>query len=474
MKRASLLLVALLTGCSLSKPPTRDAVLQDALPPTTTIPSTWSSAAAADSVAGDWLKTFNDPALEAIVAEAIANNLDLRQAAARVEVARQRIGLATSQLLPHVGGKLDASVTRDVGESNNYDANTVYGEVSWEIDIWGKLRAKRAGAKAGYQASALEFAWARQSLAAMTARSWYFAIETRQLVELARRAVQMYADLSELTRFKRAAGQVSELDVAEASAKLNEAQSQLRQAQGIDAEARRSLQLLLGRYPSAEIDVSADFVPVPPPVGAGVPSALVGRRPDILAAEQQVLRTFRMREAAKRSLLPAISVGFGGGRLSDVALTLLGLNPYVMRGVVGASVPIYEGGALTTKVRIATAEQQQAVAHYGAVTLNAFREVEAGLTAEQLLAQQTDYTAAALRDRTEAVRVATQQYQAGATDMLTVLQLQTAQLASEAGVIQLRNAQLANRVTLHLALGGSYANSDSTIGQASAPDAQAK
>jgi outer membrane protein TolC len=181
-----------------------------------------------------------------------------------------------------------------------------------------------------------------------------------------------------------------------------------------------------------------------------------------------------MREAAKRSLLPAISVGFGGGRLSDVALTLLGLNPYVMRGVVGASVPIYEGGALTTKVRIATAEQQQAVAHYGAVTLNAFREVEAGLTAEQLLAQQTDYTAAALRDRTEAVRVATQQYQAGATDMLTVLQLQTAQLASEAGVIQLRNAQLANRVTLHLALGGNYADSDSTIGQASAPDAQAK
>jgi outer membrane protein TolC len=195
---------------------------------------------------------------------------------------------------------------------------------------------------------------------------------------------------------------------------------------------------------------------VQPPVRAGVPSALLERRPDILAAERQVLAAFRRREAARLALLPSFTLGVEGGRLDNVLLSLLQLNPWLFRSTIGMSIPIYTGGELTARVKIATAQQQGAVAAYGGAALAAFSEAENALTNERLLAQRLRFDEAALRDRAEAVRISRIQYAAGATDLLSVLQLQADQIATEAAVITLRNAQLANRVNLHLALGGGF------------------
>jgi len=143
-------------------------------------------------------------------------------------------------------------------------------------------------------------------------------------------------------------------------------------------------------------------------------------------------------------------------------LSLLRLNPWLVRGAVGMVVPIYEGGALIAQVKIATAQQQQAVAGYGSVVLTAFREVENALTNQVFLAERSRFEQGALADSTEAVRIGELKYKAGAIDLLSVLQLQAAQLASQAEVIKLRNAQLANRINLHLALGGSFDASPAT------------
>ena len=116
--------------------------------------------------------------------------------------------------------------------------------------------------------------------------------------------------------------------------------------------------------------------------------------------------------------------------------------------------PVFEGGALRTKIRIATARQEQMIAYYGSVALKAFREVEAALTNEQLLAERLRYQDQALVSRSEAVRIATIKYRAGSLSLLPVLQLQTDELATQAEVIKLRDMQLANRIQLHLALGG--------------------
>jgi outer membrane protein TolC len=120
------------------------------------------------------------------------------------------------------------------------------------------------------------------------------------------------------------------------------------------------------------------------------------------------------------------------------------------------SVPIFTGGALTAQIKIATAQEEQTVARYGSVVLRAFGEVEVALTNEMLLTQRTLFDQRALNDRTAAVQIAAIKYNAGSIDLLSVLVLQAAQLATQASVIKLRNAQLANRITLHLALGGSF------------------
>ena len=431
-------------------------MVREALPSGTSIPPDWSAAASANDVSDDWLKSFDDPGLDAVVAEAIANNLDLRQAAARVQMARQVVVVVGARLLPQVGAKIGAAVTRVDGDPSTFDSNLEYLGVAWEIDVWGRLRAQRAAAEAGSEATTLDYAFAGQSLAATTAESWYLAIETRQLLGLAEQNVEVYTALLDLVKVRRAAGRVADLDVAEASANLNAAQSQLRSAQGNYSEARRNLEVLVGRYPAAELEVAENFAALPPPVQAGLPSSLLERRPDIVASEQQVLAAFRSEEAAKLALLPSFALTLEGGRLSDHLLDVLRLNPWLIHAAIGLDVPIYTGGALTAKIKIATAKQEQAVAQYGAVVLTAFNEVEGALTNQQLLAQRLPYQQDALADRTEAVRIARVKYKAGQIDMLSVLQLQEAQINSQADLIRLRNAQLANRIQLHLALGGRF------------------
>jgi multidrug efflux system outer membrane protein len=444
-------------------------MLTNALPATTKIPDQWKALTDTNTVADDWLKSFNNPQLDLLVAEALTNNLDLRAASARVEAARQLVIVVGSQLLPQVGARLGGAATRDDGHDDWGTGTTAYIGAAWEPDIWGKLRAQKAATQAGYEAAAFELAWARESLAATTAKAWFLAAETRQLYRLSEQAVGIYSNLFTLVKIRRAAGKVTDLDVAEAGASLNTAQAELRTAEIANTEVRRALELLLGRYPAAEIAVATNDPPIPPPVRAGLPLRLLERRPDLLAAQSQVLAAFRREEAARLTLLPSFTLGVEGGRLENNILSLLELNPWLFRSAIGMSVPIYTGGELKARVKIATAEQQATMASYGASVLAAFKEVENALTNEELLAQAVFYREASVRDRSEAVRISRVQYKAGATDLLSLLQLQTDQIAAESVVIKTRSAQLANRVRLHLALGGSWQTVQQSVTTKDAP-----
>jgi len=458
--RASALVAILaataIAGCALAPAPKRDAIVGDALPKTTAIPPAWKANPNNLAVADDWLKSLNDPTLDALVAEAIANNLDLRQAAQRVIVAQQAVIVVGAQLLPQVGAVLGARATHDEDHSGTSDSTIAYVGVAWELDVWGRLRSQRAAAEAGATAVALDYAYARQSLAATVAKVWYLAIETRQLLALSAQAVAVYSQLLDLIKVRRAAGKDSDLDVVNTEAIVASAQAEVELARQAYEETRRALEVLLGRYPAAELAAAAGFPPLPPPVATGVPSTLLERRPDIVAAEQQVLAAFRVEEAAKLALLPDFSISLVGGRLGDQVLSLLRLNPWLASAAVGVSIPIYEGGALQAKVAIADARQAEAVAHYGAVLLTSFREVENALGNEALLAKRLPYDESALTGRTEAVRIATIQYRAGQRDLLWVSNLQADQLNAQASVIKVRSQQRINRIQLHLALGGSF------------------
>jgi len=459
-----------LAGCALQTPPTQTEVLNQALPKGTQVPPAWKTDAKTGAVTGDWLKSFNDPMLDAIVAEAIANNMDLRQAVERVAIARQTIVVVSAQLLPQIGGQAGYKKTHDFGNEDDikHTFEHKYGSLgmAWELDVWGRLRAQRAAAGAGYEATALDYAYARQSLAATVALSWYLTTEAHQLLGLAKRAVEIYGELLDLAKIRYHGGKSSELDVVDARARVETAQSELEAARNTYGKARRTLEVLLGRYPAAEIEAATVYPPLLPPVGAGMPASLLERRPDIVAAERRVLAAFRQQEAARLALLPDFSISLIGERLSDHLLRQLQLSPWFASAAIGTVIPIYEGGALRAQVKIATAQQAQAVANYGSVLLNAFKEVEDLLTSEQILEKRLGYEQRALVDRTTAVQIATVQYQAGRRDLLWVEQLQTDQLAVESSVIQLRNAQIASRIQLHLALGGSFDASSPVAGLA--------
>jgi len=450
------LTVAVLGGC-LARPPSHSEVVEKSLPKGTSIPSSWSSSGGANAAVSDnWLESFHDPGLDAVVEEAIKNNLDLQQAAAKVTIARQTVIVVSAQLKPQVGARFSGAATQTIDPSNTFKSNMEYGGAAWEVDVWGRLRSQTAASRANFEAVALDYSFARQSLAATTAKSWYLTIESRQLMELAEQSVGLYAELLKLARVQASDGKVSDLDLAEASASLNDAEGQSQRAKSLYSESRRNLEVLVGRYPAGELKVGETFVPIPPPIEAGLPASLTERRPDLVAAERQVLAAFHSLEATKLALRPEIALTVEGGRLSDRLLDLLLLNPVLFRSAVQVFVPIYEGGTLRANIRIATAQQGQALAAYGSAALNAFREVEIALTNEALLTEFLKYEQEALHDRAEAVRIATLKYKAGATDLLSVLQLQTDQIATQAELIKARNAQLVNRINLHLALGGSF------------------
>lgn len=455
MRTALLLVVVVLAGCALKTPPTHTEVVDQALLTASRIPPTWRADPNGGDLTNNWLKTFNDATLESLVAEALDNNPDLRVAAAKVLIAQQTVVVVGSRLLPWVGVQLGANVTND-RDNGTFGSNSAFLGASWELDFWGRLRAQRAASEATAEAAALDYIYARESIAATTAKLWYLAIETRQLLILSEQAVKVYSDLLALVQMRRNAGKDSDLDVVDVRAKLETARSEVERARESYGEARRALEVLIGRYPSAEIEAAANYPALPPLGGTGVPSALLERRPDLVAAEREVLAAFRKQEAAQLALLPDFSISLAGGRLGDQVLSLLHLNPWIISAGIGVSIPIYEGGALKARVEIATAQQAQAIASYGVVVLAAFREVENGLANERLLALQLPLDQRSLEDRTEAVRIATVQYKAGRRDLLWVAQLQAAQLASELNVIKLRGAQRTNRVQLYHALGGSF------------------
>jgi outer membrane protein TolC len=242
----------------------------------------------------------------------------------------------------------------------------------------------------------------------------------------------------------------------QAQAALDASRASLQDARNNLAIAKRNLELLLGRYPAAEIAVALQYDALPPPVEGSAPLSLLSRRPDVLAAQQQVLRAFRMLESDRLALLPDFAFQLEVGRFSDNLIGLLDINPWIAHSQIGMNIPIYQGGALRAQIAIGDAQEQAAVANYGSVVLSAFNEVETGLGNELYLDRSLVFVERGVLSLEKAVKLANDRYQAGASDMQSVLQLQTRELASKANAIDLQYSLLGNRVSLYLALGSSF------------------
>jgi NodT family efflux transporter outer membrane factor (OMF) lipoprotein len=443
------LITLLLSACATAPPPTTEEIVGEALPETTEIPDEFAAEVVDSGEVDDgWIQSFDDPQLEALVAEALANNLNLRGAAAQVDRAAGLARLAGAGLKPTVSLAADAADISgdDLVAGTSSSAGLA---VSWEADVWGRVRAEAAAGEESLAASVADFEYARQSLAAATAKSWFLATELRMQVAQAEKTVEIYRETLRLVEKKHEVGRISMQDVHLTRADLASAEEALRQARSGHEQALRALEVLLGRYPAADIETAPELIPVPPPIPVGIPSAILERRPDLVAAERRVAAAFYQSEEARLAKLPRFSLNAGVG-VSD------GLSGAITSLAAGLFAPLYSGGALEAQIETANADQRAAIAAYGQAVLTAFEEVEAALTNEKLFAERQGFLEAVVEENSKALELARVRYDVGQTDLLSVLQIQARVVAAEIALIRIQNERLDQRVNLHLALGGSF------------------
>ncbi len=441
------------TGCRVKNPPDAVAIKDQALP-TVEIPAQWTAAgAAAGLVGGNWLAAFSDQQLTAAVAEAIAHNADLRVAVARVEQARLHAKLAGAKLYPSAD-----FLARGGGEmsGDNSGLQGVALSMTWELDLWARVRYGRAAAGADAASVLADFEYARQSLAALVAKSWFLAIEASLQAEVARATIRDTEELVRLAEARSRIGVGNEEEVFVARASVGGYRDSLRQLELAREQAIRALELLLGRYPAAAAVVSPQLPNQPGALPGGLPSELLERRPDVRAAERRIAAAFYRVGEAKAARLPAIALT---GSVNSISSDLFVLadrdNPAWSLGV-NLLAPIFRGGALKTQVEIRTAEQKQAIAAFAVVGQRAFGEVENALAAEIAAREREQILTQTLADSRRALEIVQTQFKVGSTDLRFVTQRQLALNASQSAVIRVQTEQRVQRVNVHLALGGSF------------------
>ena len=447
----------LLSGCAVKQAPPPEEVLESTLPETTQVIEEWVAPVDSGKVDDGWLNSFNDQRLEALVAEVLENNQDLQAAAAQVDAAAALAVQASAALKPTIGLGAAASTVDASGLPTSLESSNVFLNASWEIDIWGRVRAGAAAGEAIFQATESDYEFARQSLVAQTTKAWFLATQIKGQMELAQEAVDIYARLVELTEVRTQHGLAQPQDLPLAKSNLAGAQSNLRQIESSYQEILRSLEVLLGRYPSADLEAVSQFVAVPPSIPAGLPSEILERRPDLVAAERRVAAAFFGSQEARAARLPRISLTAGAGAIDNGLADILNVgNPVV--GLGGdLFAPLYAGGALQAGVEIADAQKRAVMAVYAQTALQAFQEVEVALTNEQLLKEREAFLQTAVAKGDEAYRITQAQYEIGRVELLALLQTQAALLSTRSSLIAVTNERLAERVNLHLALGGSFA-----------------
>jgi NodT family efflux transporter outer membrane factor (OMF) lipoprotein len=427
-------------------------------------PPTWAklNPENAGTVGDNWVTSFDDPVLDALVAEALANNRDLQVAAARRDEAAALARRAGANFWPTVD--LSAAALAGAGNAGLIgpfpQGGIVQGLVNWELDVWGRIRYQTRAAEADAVSTEADLEFARQSIAAQVASTYYLAVSNRLRLRNSQDEVVVQQEIDRIQQVKTREGQSSRLESELSRADLHRFRSDEVNRQAALEEALRALEVLLGRYPAAEVETAAAAAspvlpPVPGAVPAGLPAELLERRPDIIAAEQLVYAAFFRTESAKTTLLPRIALTASGGYASKELNGLFNIHAGAISAGANLTQPLFDAGARFADIDAARAAQRQAVARYASIVLNAFREVQNGLANDiyfRELSAQLQLSSASLD---VALPLAEQRYRSGEISLLNFKQVQTQAYDTKDAAIAARLSEIQQRIDLHRALGGS-------------------
>jgi multidrug efflux system outer membrane protein len=419
-----------------------------------------ASAPAAPIANREWWAALQDEALESLIQEALATGYDVRLAAWRVEEARAQLGIAKSEFYPGVQAGAGWSKNHQsefpfgpIDDSALYDVNV---GVSWEIDLWGRIRRLKEAALARYLATEEAQKGVQLSLAAEVAAGYFQLRALDFQLEIARRTAEAFQGTQDLFDRRLAAGLASPLETSSAAASLASTKATIPELERRIAAQENLLAFLVGRNPG-EIKRGKPLEDqiVPPEVPVGIPSDLLKRRPDLLQAEQELVAANADVGVAVAEFFPRISLtgAFGGvaPQVSDIFSD--GKTWSIGAGLL---TPVFQGGRLKQNKRAAEARWEQAKVQYERSVTNAFSEVATALVAYEKLAVTESELSRAVAAYREAFRVSNSRYLSGLSDYLDVLQAQRQLYPAEQALAQTRYERLATLVGLFRALGGGW------------------
>lgn len=423
-------------------------------------PQTWAAVAErVGDVEVGWISAFEDPVLEDLIEEALANNKNLQAAAANVDRSWALAQQAGAALTPSVGLSADAGGSGITDGGSTSDIN-VGLQASWELDVWGRIRSGQAAAVGSAEAAEADYRFAQQSLAAAVARSYFITIEADRQTAVVEGVLEALARTNRIVELQFENGLATAQDVALAKSELATSTDQLESAKGGRRDALRALELILGRYPGAELEVRDSLPETPAPPPAGLPSQILERRPDLVAAERRIAATINTVNQAKAAKLPSISLTGGIGGSSDDLSNLLNPANVAWQAASNLLLPVIDGGALDAQVDVTTADQRAAVAAYADAALTAFAEVETSLDQGQVLVRRDAALSEARRESEEALRLAQLRFDEGESDLLDVLSIQQRVFSAQSNALAVERLRLEQFIDLNLALGGDWRSTD--------------
>ena len=452
MRSISILCMALMLPCCSLPKFTKPVLHAD-------IPQSWVSgnSDAASSEQDNWIASFGDETLAKIVNESLANNHDLQIAAAALDRAVAESKQARAKLAPTMN--LNSSATRnDMGQSGGGESPTnEFGlslDVSWEADVWGRIRAGNKAAAYDYYAVEYDLEAARQLFAAQTIKAYFLAIETTRQLALSQSFEANLQKTLDVTQAFYDQGLTSLQDTHVIKADLARAKESVQNAHSAQLHALRSLEILIGRYPAADIATGAAFPAMPDPIAVGIPSDVLESRPDIRAAERRVAAAFYRIEQAKTAKLPTITLTGSYGRNSSQLSNLTDPTNMIWNVAGGLLFPIFNAGKLDAEIDIKTTEQETAIANYKKTALNTFLEVETALSNEDLFRTRQKHLDDAFVNAQASEMIADAHFKIGEIDLLDLLQIKGSTITTNSNRIRAQRELLDQRVNLHLALGG--------------------
>ena len=410
-----------------------------------------------------WFRDFGSGELDALIASAYGNSLDLQAADARLRQADARARAAGAAILPQVD--LDANSATYAGHSSNGSAHeTDYGALvsaSYEIDFWGKNRSARESAEASRRASEADRAVVALSMVTGVADTYFQVVALRERVALAGQALDNARQVLGVVEARRSQGLGNPTEVAQQRAAVANAEIHIKDlAQQQDTELG-ALAILVGKMPGA-LQISAQDLSElkAPAVSAGLPAQLLARRPDVFAAEQTLRAAHADLAQARAAFFPSIVLTGSGGlqnpAVNAAVISLAGFGPSLTAGAA-LTQAIFNGGRLRAARDEAAAKEQEMLAQYRAATLAALWDVETALAATGHLEQQEAAQQESVAQSDMALAGAQARYRAGSGDFLTVLDAERSLFAAREQMSQYRLARLEAAVGLCKALGGGWA-----------------